>query len=148
CVAFSDATSAVLAAVDAQRALSAQRWDDAPIHVRMGLHSGAVDTAEDEIFRGPTLARAARVMAAAHGGQILLTAATVALLDRTTPGGELRDLGDHTLRGFARPERIYQLTVAEMRSDFPPIRTQEAMRTNLPPSLRVFIGRRQALAEV
>ena len=53
CVAFSDATSAVLAAVDAQRALSAQRWDDAPIHVRMGLHSGAVEDAEDEIFRGP-----------------------------------------------------------------------------------------------
>jgi len=149
CVAFSDATSAVLAAVDAQRALSAQRWDDAPIHVRMGLHSGAVDTAEDEIFRGPTLARAARVMSAAHGGQILLTAATVALLDRTAPpGGALVDLGDHTLRGFARPERIYQLMVTGLRSEFPPIQTQEAMRTNLPPSLTVFVGRGQALAQV
>ena len=149
CVAFSDATSAVLAAVDAQRALSAQCWDDTPIHVRMGLHSGAVEDAEDEIFRGPTLARAARVMSAAHGGQMLLTAATVALLERTAPpGGALSDLGDHTLRGFARPERLYQLMVAGLRSEFPPIRTQEAMRTNLPPSLTLFVGRSQALAQV
>ena len=149
CIAFSDATSAVLAAIDAQRALCAQRWDDAPIHVRMGLHSGAVEDADDEIFRGPTLARAARVMSAAHGGQTLLTAATVALLDRKAPpGGTVADLGDHTLRGFARPERIYQLMVAGLRSEFPPIRTQEAMRTNLPPSLTAFVGRAQALAQV
>jgi predicted ATPase/class 3 adenylate cyclase len=149
CVAFSDATSAVAAAVDAQRALSAQRWGDAPIHVRMGLHSGAVEDAEDEIFRGPTLARAARVMSAAHGGQMLLTAATVALLDRTAPaGGALCDLGDHTLRGFARPERLYHLLVAGLRSEFPPIRTQEAMRTNLSPSLTIFVGRAEALAQV
>src|SRR5258705_12653977 len=149
CVAFSDASSAILAAVDAQRALSAEHWGDAPIHVRMGLHSGAVEDTVDEIFRGPTLARAARVMSAAHGGQILLSAATVALLDRTAPpGGVLRDLGDHTLRGFARPERLYELTVAGLRSEFPPIRTQEAMRTNLPPSLTMFVGRAQALAHV
>jgi predicted ATPase/class 3 adenylate cyclase len=149
CVAFSDATSAIHAAVDAQRALSDQRWDDVHIRVRMGLHSGAVDDSEDEIFRGPTLARAARVMSAAHGGQTLLTAATVALLDRTVPpAGTLSDLGDHTLRGFARPERIYQLVVTGLRSEFPPIRTQEAMRTNLPPSLTAFVGRAQALAQV
>jgi len=145
CVAFADATSAVLAAADAQRALSAQP----AIHVRMGLHSGAVEDTENEDLSGPALARATRVMTAAHGGQILLTAATVALLDRAaSPGGELRDLGDHTLRGFTRPERIYQLAVAGLPSDFPPIRTQEAMRTNLPPSLTAFVGRRQELAEV
>ena len=149
CVAFPDASSAVLAAVDAQRALCAPSFGDAAIHVRMGLHSGTVEDAEDEDFSGPTLARAARVMAAAHGGQILLTAATLALLDRTAPpGGDWRDLGDHTLRGFARPERLYQLTAAGLRSEFPPIRTQEAMRTNLPPSLTIFIGREQALAQV
>ncbi|HEY2968615.1 MAG TPA: adenylate/guanylate cyclase domain-containing protein [Casimicrobiaceae bacterium] len=149
CVAFSNATSATLAAVDAQHALCAQAWGDAPIHVRMGLHSGAVDTAEDEIFRGPSLARAARVMSAAHGDQILATAATVALLDRKLPaGGELRDLGDHTLRGFARPERLYQLVLPGLRSEFPPIRTQEALRTNLPQALTSFIGRTEALAQV
>src|SRR5205823_10072903 len=121
CIAFSDATSAVLAAIDAQRALCAQRWDDAPIHVRMGLHSGAVEDADDEIFRGPTLARAARVMSAAHGGQTLLTAATVAVLDRKAPpGGTVADLGDHRLRGFARPERIYQLMVLGFGQQFPP----------------------------
>jgi len=149
CVAFSNATSATLAAVDAQRALGEQAWGDAPIHVRMGLHSGAVDMAEDEIFRGPSLARAARVMSAAHGDQILATAATVALLDRQPPAGSsLRDLGDHTLRGFARPERLYQLVVPGLRSEFPPIRTQEALRTNLPPALTSFVGREQALAQV
>ena len=119
CVAFPDAGAAVLAAVDAQRALCGNPFGDVAIDVRMGLHSGAVEDAEDEDFSGPTLARAARVMAAAHGGQILLTAATMALLDRAAPpGGDLRDLGDHTLRGFARPERLYQLTLAGLRPSF------------------------------
>ena len=149
CVAFSDAASAVGAAIDAQCALRAEDWGAAPIHVRMGLHSGSVEPAEDEIFRGPSLARAARVMSAAHGDQILATAATVALLDRKVPaGGVLRDLGDHTLRGFARPERLYQLVSPGLRSEFPSIRTQEALRTNLPPSLTTFVGRAQALTEV
>src|SRR5262245_36526049 len=80
CVAFAEAASAIGAAIDSQRALAAQAWGAAPIHVRMGLHSGAVDATDDEIFRGPSLARAARVMSAAHGDQILATAATVALL--------------------------------------------------------------------
>src|SRR5215831_1065213 len=107
CVAFPEAAAALLAAIHSQRALRAQDWGDAPIHVRMGLHSGAVEAADDEVFRGPSLARAARVMSAAHGDQILATAATVALLERAAPAGaQLRDLGDHTLRGFARPERI------------------------------------------
>ena len=147
CVAFPDAASAILAAIDAQRALASQSWGEAPIHVRMGLHSGAVEGAEDEIFRGPSLARAARVMAAAHGDQILATAATVALLEREPPAA-LRDLGDHTLRGFVRPERLYQIVAPGLRSEFPPIRTQEAQRTNLRPPLTTFIGRARALADV
>jgi len=149
CVAFPDAASAVVAASEAQRALSAHTWGDAPLRVRMGLHSGTVEQAVDEIFRGPTLARAARVMSAAHGGQILLTAATVALLDRAAPPGcTLRDLGDHTLRGFARAERLYQLVLDGLRSEFPPVATQEAMRTNLPASLTTFVGRADAVAQV
>ena len=149
CVAFADAASAVRAAVDAQRALRAEDWGEAPIHVRMGLHSGSVEPADDEIFRGPSLARASRVMSAAHGDQILATAATVALLDRNVPASAaLRDLGDHTLRGFARPERLYQLVAPGLRAEFPPIGTQEALRTNLPPALTTFIGREQALMQV
>lgn len=140
CVAFADAGAAVRAAVEAQQV--------AP-RVRMGVHSGTVEDAEDGEPSGPTLARTARVMAAALGGQILVTAATLALLDRVPPpGGEWHDLGDHTLRGFARPERLYQLTVAGLRSEFAPIRTPEAMRTNLPPSLTMFVGRQQALTQV
>ncbi len=149
CVAFSDAASAIGAAIDAQHALRAEDWREAPIHVRMGLHSGSVELADEEIFRGPSLARAARVMSAAHGDQILATAATVALLDRKVPAGAaLRDLGDHTLRGFARPERLYELVAPGLRAEFPPIRTQEALRTNLPPALTTFVGREQALTQV
>ena len=141
--------SAVHAAIDAQRSLVRENWDDAPIRVRMGVHSGVAEAADDEIFRGPALARAARVMAAAHGEQILLSAATVALLDSKTPaGGFLRDLGDHTLRGFARAERLYQLIVPGLRAEFPPIGTREALRTNLPPPLTSFVGRERALADV
>jgi len=149
CVAFFDADSALLAAIDGQRALSAQPWNDAPIRVRMGLHSGAVELTGDEVFRGPALARAARVMSAAHGEQILVSAATTALLDARLPFGSwLRDLGDHTLRGFARPERLYQLVVPGLRAAFPPIHTREALRTNLPPALTSFIGRERALDDV
>ncbi|HEY3178695.1 MAG TPA: tetratricopeptide repeat protein [Casimicrobiaceae bacterium] len=149
CVAFANADSAVHAAIAAQRALTHEDWGAAPIRVRMGLHSGAAEAADDEIFRGPALARAARVMTAAHGEQILLTASTVALLDSKTPqGAALRDLGDHTLRGFARAERLYQLIVPGLRAEFPPIGTREALRTNLPPPLTSFIGRELALAGV
>src|SRR5213595_2184360 len=149
CVAFANADSAVHAAIAAQRALTHEDWGAAPIRVRMGLHSGAAEVADDEIFRGPALARAARVMAAAHGEQILLTASAVALLESKTPAGaSLRDLGDHTLRGFARAERLYQLIVPGLRAEFPPIATREALRTNLPPSLTSFVGRERALADV
>src|SRR4029453_12393261 len=131
------------------RSLASERWDATPIRVRMGLHSGAAEPAEDEIFRGPALARAARVMAAAHGEQILISASTVALLERSLPeGASLRDLGDHTLRGFSRAERLYQVVVPGLRADFPPIQTREALRTNLPRALTSFVGRERELAQV
>ena len=149
CVAFAEAEPALCAAVDGQRALRTEIWGEAPIHVRMGLHSGAVEATEDEIFRGPSLARTARIMSAAHGDQILASAATVALLDgKLPPGAALRDLGDHTLRGFVRPERLYQLVVPGLRAEFPPIHTAEARRSNLPETLTRFIGRTKAVAEV
>src|SRR5437763_3354967 len=149
CVAFANAGDAVLAAIEAQRSLTHEDWKGAFIRVRMGIHSGTAEAADDEIFRGPALARAARVMAAGHGEQVLLTAATVTLLDgKPPPGTSLRDLGDHTLRGFARAERLYQLIVPGLRTDFPPLATREALRTNLPPSLTTFVGRERALADV
>ena len=149
CVAFANAGDAVLAAIDAQRSMTHEDWKGAFIRVRMGIHSGTAEAADDEIFRGPALARAARVMAAGHGEQVLLTAATVTLLDgKPPPGTSLRDLGDHTLRGFARAERLYQLIVPGLRTDFPPLATREALRTNLPPSLTTFVGRERALADV
>jgi predicted ATPase/DNA-binding winged helix-turn-helix (wHTH) protein len=144
CAAFPEAGAAVRAAVDAQRSLC-----QATLRLRMGLHSGTVVDAHDDEPSRPTLARAALVMEAAQGGQILVTAATLAQLGAAPPpNSEWRDLGDHTLRGFARPERLYQLCVAGLRSEFPPIRTPEAMRTNLPPSLTMFVGRQPALAQV
>ena len=149
CVAFPDALSAVAAAQEAQHALQDERWKGAALRVRMGLHSGAVERADEEVFRGATLARAARVMAAAHGGQVLLTGATFALLDGRPPAGcTLMDLGDHTLRGFARAERLYQLVIDGLPSQFPPVATQEALRTNLPASVTSFVGRGGALERI
>jgi predicted ATPase/DNA-binding winged helix-turn-helix (wHTH) protein len=149
CVAFPEPIGAVSAALDVQRVLCNPDSGEAAVDARMGLHSGTTEATDGQEFGGPTLARAAQVVAVAHGGQILLTAATVALLDRNAPqDGELRDLGDHTLRGFARPERLYQLDAPGLRSGFAPIRTRETMRTNLPPSLTPLVGRREALAEV
>lgn len=147
CAAYVDANAALLAAVDIQRALCTA--DEPALHMRLGLHSGAVAEGDDEALAGPTLARVARVAAAAQGGQILVTAATLALVGRKSPPGtEWRDLGDHTLRGFARPERLYQLGVAGLRSEFLPIRTQEALRSNLPASLTMFVGRQRDLKQI
>jgi predicted ATPase/DNA-binding winged helix-turn-helix (wHTH) protein/class 3 adenylate cyclase len=147
CAAYADANAALLTAVAIQRALCTA--DEPAIRMRLGLHSGAVAEGDDEALAGPTLARVARVAAAAQGGQILVTAATLALVERhPPPGTEWRDLGDHTLRGFARPERLYQLSVAGLRSEFLPIRTQEALRSNLPPSLTMFVGRQRDLKQI
>jgi predicted ATPase/class 3 adenylate cyclase len=141
CAAFPNAPDAVLAALDAQRAIQAENWGETTIKVRMGLHSGTAEVRDNDYF-GPTLNRVARVMAAGHGGQTLLSATTRELVQPNLPkDAELRDMGERGLKDLIRPEHIYQLTAAGLQSDFPPLKTLEAFRTNLPVQLTNYIRR-------
>jgi class 3 adenylate cyclase len=122
-VAFGHARSAVDAAVTAQRALAECPWpDEAPLSVRMGLHTGEPYPAEHG-YTGVPVHRAARVCTTAHGGQVLLSRSTAGIVDdEEIPGVALRDLGDHRLKDFDRPERIFQLVIDGLPSEFPPLR--------------------------
>jgi predicted ATPase len=131
-VAFPTAPAALNAAIDANTALA-----DGPIRVRMGLHSGTPLVTE-EGYVGPDVHRAARIAAAGHGGQILVSASTASLVD----GARLRDLGPHRLKDLSAPERIHQLGDA----DFPPLKSLH--QTNLPIATTPFLGREKELPEV
>jgi predicted ATPase/class 3 adenylate cyclase len=142
--AFAKASDAVAAAVDAQRALLDQPWGRGdPVRVRMGLHTGEAVERDGDYF-GPTVNRAARIMAAAHGGQVLLSAVTAALVDRV----DTVDLGEHQLRDLPRRERIFQVTASGLRSEFPALRTGHETPTNLPTVLPSFVGRQRELDEL
>ena len=131
-VAFPTAPGAVAAAAEAQQGLKA-----GPIRVRMGIHTGTPHITE-EGYVGPDVHRAARIAAAGHGGQVLVSSSTATLLEREG----LRDLGDHRLKDLAAPERIYQIG-GEV---FPPLNSLQ--RTNLPVPPTPFLGREQELSEV
>jgi predicted ATPase len=136
-VAFARASDAVAAAVEAQRALAG-----GPVRVRMGLHTGEPRPAE-EGYVGLDVHRAARIAAAGHGGQVLLSQATRALVD-----ADARDLGPHRLKDLSAPERIYQLEIEGLPTAFPPLRTLEAGSSNLPAARTSFVGRTEELASI
>ena len=140
-VVFVDARDAVAAAVAAQRAMANEPWPaDATIRVRMGLHTGWGVAGGDD-YVGLDVNRAARIAAAGHGGQVLLSDAVRALTEGDLPDGvSLRDLGTHRLKDLDRPERLFQLVVEGLRSDFPPLRTLDRRDGNLPPRLTSFIS--------
>ena len=123
-VAFTRARDAIAAAIAAQRALAEHPWpDEAPVSVRMGLHTGEAYPAEHG-YVGVAVHRAARICTTAHGGQILLSQSTAGIVDdEDIPGVALRDLGEHRLKDIDRPERISQLVIEGLPSEFPPLRT-------------------------
>ena len=129
-VAFARASDAVASAADVQRALAATG-----VAVRIGLHTGEPERTI-EGYVGLDVHRGARIAHAAHGGQVLLSGATQALVD-----APVRDLGRHRLKDLAEPERIFQLEIRGVPSDFPPIRTLEAGSSNLPLPTTSFVGR-------
>ena len=142
--AFGQAEEAVNAALDAQLALQAEAWPSGiGLRVRMGLHTGAAIERGGDYF-GPELNRAARVMAAGHGGQVLATGVTRALV----PGSEARDLGEHRLKDLAEAVHIVQLLGNGLAESFPPLRTLAATANNLPATRDEFIGRAVELAAV
>ena len=146
---FPEAIAAVSAAADAQRTLAAEPWPaDAAIRVRMGLHTGEAHRSGDD-YGGFDVNRAARVAAVGHGGQIVLSETTAALVADALPAGaSLLDLGAHPLRDVPRPERLHQLSIVGLSADFPPVRTAGRVTGNLPERLTSFLGRDADLAAI
>src|SRR5918999_2524805 len=146
---FPVASSAVTAAVDAQRALATASWPHGnPVRVRMGMHTGEGVVGGDD-YVGVDVHRAARIAAAGHGGQVLLSGATSELVraDGLPDGASLRDLGEHRLKDLTHTERIFQLTIEGLTAEFPPIRTLETP-TNLPIQRTSFVGRERDVARI
>ena len=131
------ASDAVAAAADAQRALA-----DGPIRVRMGLHTGE-PRLTDEGYVGLDVHKGARIAAVGHGGQVLLSQTTRALVD-----ADVRDLGVHRLKDLSAPERIYQLEIDGLPGEFPLLKTIEAGMKNLPLPRTSFVGRASELEEI
>lgn len=142
-VAFPNATNAIKGAVEAQRALALHAWpEEAQIRVRIGIHTGEGILGGDN-YAGIDVHRAARVMSAAHGGQIIVTEATHALTGRSAPDGvTFRDIGIHRLKDLDHPEPLFQVAAPGLDEEFPAPRTLSARRGNLPEQLTTFIGRR------
>ncbi|HTR58635.1 MAG TPA: adenylate/guanylate cyclase domain-containing protein [Casimicrobiaceae bacterium] len=147
--AFDDPLDALNACLELQHTLAdPARTNGIALRARCGLHAG-VDERRDNDFFGRSVNRAARIMSAAHGGQILVSEAVAALLrDRLPESVSLSDLGSVRLRDLESPERIYQIAHPELQHAFPPLRSLEDTPNNLPQQVTSFIGRDRELAEV
>jgi len=145
---FPSAPQAVAAAMEAQRALRTHDWpEDGVIRVRIGLHTGEGTLGGDN-YVGIDLHLAARIMAAGHGGQVLMSDATRGVVEQSLPEGvTLRDLGEHRLKDLSGPQHLFQVVADGLQVDFPPPRTLERT-TNLPPQLTSFVGRRREIEEI
>src|SRR5881296_334727 len=147
---FPAAHDAVAAAADSQHQILAQPWTETgdPLRVRMAIHVGPAESRDGDYF-GPTLNRVARMLASAHGGQIVLSKAIVDLLGtRLRDTAKLIDLGEHRLRDLVRPEHIFQYTERGLREEFPLLRSLSAFAHNLPEQLTSFVGRETEVAEI
>jgi predicted ATPase/class 3 adenylate cyclase len=147
-VVFDNAVEAVLAAVESQRALAAEPWPDGiEVNVRMGLHAGEASGSAAGLV-GLDINRAARIAAAAHGGQVVVSDAVRSLVSSDLTGGiSLRGLGSHRLKDLREPQPLCQVVADGLRLDFPPLRSLDARPNNLPTQLTSFVGRERELAE-
>ena len=143
-VAFANAPDALDAALGAQRALASQPWpQEAAVAVRMGIHTGE-PTVVDGDYVGLDVHRAARIAAAAHGGQIVMSEATHARLSGSV---EVKDLGTHHLKGLEEPEHVLQVMALGLRADFPPLASLSPP-TNIPHRIDPIVGRSDEIAEL
>ena len=147
--AFEQPLDALGATLQLQQALSdAEATHGVALRARCGLHLGVVERRDNDYF-GSAVNRAARIMGAAHGGQVIVSQAVVdRVADRLPHAVSLRDLGAVRLKDLARPERVYQVLHPRLRQDFPALRSLEATPNNLPQQITSFVGRERALAEV
>ena len=146
---FALASEALACAVELQRLFLHEPWPvGANLRVRIVLNSGEAELRGGHYY-GQAVYRCARLLATAHGGQVLASQATRDLvLDGLPAGASLLDLGSHRLKDLERPERIYQVVHPDLESDFPPLTSLDAYRHNLPSQPSSFIGRRQDMVEV
>jgi predicted ATPase/class 3 adenylate cyclase len=149
CAVFSRPEDAVAAMLAAQRAFEAEDFsavDGLPI--RAAIHTGTADERGGDYF-GPAVNRVARLLAIAHGGQVIASGVTQDLALGALPAqAAFKDLGAHRLKDLSRPEQVYQLVAPGLRSEFPPLRSLSALPNNLPMELTSFVGRDQEIAEI
>src|SRR5215467_7867322 len=145
---FERATDAILAAVASQKALSSARWpDEAIVRVRMGIHTGELQSTE-EGYIGLDVHRAARIMSVAHGEQVLLSQTTGDLVATGLPEElSLKDLGEYQLKDIAETTRLFQLVIPGLPAEFPPLLTPGRQRPlqNIPSLSTSFVGREKEL---
>jgi predicted ATPase/class 3 adenylate cyclase/Tfp pilus assembly protein PilF len=146
---FAHASDAVTAAAALQRSLHVEPWPETiPLRVRMALHTGDA-VARDGDYFGPAVNRCARLRGAAHGGQVLLSAATQELVRDQLPAGvSLQDLGECRLKDLARPERVFQLLHPDLPGDFPALHSLDARPHNLPVQRTALVGRERDVEAV
>ncbi|MCP4396745.1 MAG: adenylate/guanylate cyclase domain-containing protein [bacterium] len=141
CAAFTTVPDALNAALAAQRALRDEDWKTCIITVRMALHTGATEERDGDYY-GPPVNRVARLLAAGHGGQILLSLAAQELVrDHLPEHVELRDMGTHRLKDLVCPEHVFQVIAPDLPAEFPALKTLDIHPNNLPAQTTVFIGR-------
>ncbi len=146
---FDSPVTALDAAIAAQRDLRDASWGETgPLRVRMALHSGTAESRDGDYF-GPALNRVARILAIAHGGQVICSSVAAVLAREGLPASvDLVDLGSHRLRDIDRPEQVFQVVVDDLPRTFPPLRSLSTRRSNLPVQLTSFIGREKQLDEL
>jgi predicted ATPase/class 3 adenylate cyclase/Tfp pilus assembly protein PilF len=149
CAAFTGAADALAASVEGQRALGAESWDvPTGFRVRMAVHAGTAELRNADYF-GTTLNRTARILAAGHGGQVLVSLAARELArDDLPPGAALRDLGEVRLRDLTQPERLYQILAPGLATQFPALRSLDARSHNLPVQPTPLVGREEEVRAI
>ncbi len=153
CASFFTAADALQAALSAQRQLQHTQWHPAPIQVRMGVHTGPAQAGTSDNVSGGysgylTLTRTQRVMSIAYGGQVLISGATAELLRGELPESvEMRDMGEHRLKGLLNPEHLWQMSASDLLSEFPALSSLNTIPNNLPVQLNSFIGRERRPGE-
>ena len=150
CAAFHTASDSLDAAIEAQSKLQNIEWGETPVKVRMGIHTGEAQLQSTGDYHGYlALSRVQRLMSAGHGGQVLVSQATQELIRDDLPKDiNLCDLGQKRLKDLIRPEHIYQLVILNLPVDFPPLKTLDIYRHNLPPQITSFIGREKEMNEI
>jgi predicted ATPase/class 3 adenylate cyclase len=153
CASFHHAGDALQAALDAQRHLQAEPWSPAAIKVRMGIHTGTAQLKKDgdsNQYTGySTLALTQRIMSAGHGGQILLSQTAHNSIKGGLPAQlQFRDMGKQRLKDVQQLEHLYQVSIPDLPSEFPPLKTLEIVNNNLPSQLTSFIGREKEIHEI